>query len=68
MSFIARFPGRCDGCDNPITAGQPINRVENDDFSAYLHEGCEPEYVDTSTPTEPYCDQCWTFHNGSECA
>lgn len=43
--ILAKYPGRCGGCDFPIGKGQTIRRREVDGEPEYRHEGACVEDV-----------------------
>ncbi|MEB3021286.1 hypothetical protein [[Mycobacterium] crassicus] len=62
MAFIAKFPGRCGICDDPVELGDECDYTEDDELA---HVDCiNADGIDDSR--EAVCPDCWTIHAG-EC-
>lgn len=57
--FTARYDGHCGGGDL-ISAGEQVCHYGGETW----HEDCAAR--DCEPPSEPLCDECWTYHRG-EC-
>ncbi len=63
MTFEARFPGRCEACDEPIEPGQP---VVFDDDDVLVHDDCRGMVRVPERAPDP-CGECFLVHAG-ECS
>lgn len=62
MSFVARYPGRCGNCPDPIEAGVLVDY----DDDRLVHDHCTriPDY-DEPRRTERACAECHLIHAGA---
>lgn len=51
--FLARYPGRCWTCEEPIRVDQPVTY----DQEQLVHANCDPAAPDTK-PEAPACPRC----------
>lgn len=62
MAFRAKFPGRCNICDNPVEPGDECDYTDDDELA---HVYCiNTDSIEDSTAA--VCPDCWTIHAG-EC-
>ncbi len=55
MTFPARYPGRCGGCDQGIQPGDEVEYVDEQ----LVHAGCIP-MPEVETEPRPVCPTCFT--------
>lgn len=65
-AFRAKYPGRCDRCDERIHRNDMI-RVTDDEM--VIHALADECIDDSHRPVsgaaeEPLCTECWTYHRG----
>ena len=53
MAFAARYPGQCDGCEDPIKIGDDITMVGG----RAMHEECAPNAY--AGKAETVCPKCF---------
>ena len=64
MTFPARFPGRCNGCDERIHVDDPVRMTDD----GVIHDDCAA--IPTADPlAAPYavCTTCWLTHPEGTC-
>lgn len=62
MSFPARFPGRCDTCEERIHEGDPIRMTD----TGAIHDDCT-NAAPVEHPEPPVCPACWLTHPEGSC-
>lgn len=63
-AFPARYPGRCETCDERIHEGDPIRMTDD----GPIHDDCEHRNAAPTARPEPKpCTTCWLTHPEGAC-
>lgn len=64
-AFRAKYPGRCDNCDDRIYRNDLVRVTEDELLIHANNEDCIYPYdLSADDIKEPLCSSCWLYHHG----